>query len=68
MEENRSGWEGRNSGNTQNSGSDRERNRQTQAPTGFEGMNYEQERDVYRSASKEKQRDDGRNAPANNNS
>lgn len=64
MEENRSGWEGRNSGMMQHSGSDRERSRQTQAPTGFEGMNYEQERDEYRSASKEKRRDDdGNNAP-----
>lgn len=68
MEENRSGWEGRNSGNNPFAGSDRERNRQTQAPTGFEGMNYEQERDVYRNASKEKRRDDGNNIPANKNS
>jgi hypothetical protein len=63
MEENRSGWEGRNSGSKQHTGSDRERSRQTQAPTGFEGMNYEQERDVYKSASKAKRRDDGNNAP-----
>ena len=68
MEENRSGWEGRNSGMKQNTSSDRERSRQTQAPTGFEGMNFEQEREAFRSASKAKRRDDGNNAPAVKNS
>lgn len=67
MEENRSGWEGRNSGNKQVAGSDRERSRQMQAPTGFEGMNFEQERGEYRNATKGKRREDGNNAPATNN-
>ena len=68
MEENRSGWEGRNSGNKQVAGSDRERSRQTQAPSGFEGMNFEQEREAFRSPSNAKRRDDGNNAPVVNNS
>lgn len=68
MEENRSEWEGRNYGTKQNAGSDRERSHQTQAPTGFEGMNFEQERAAFRSASKAKRRDDGNNAPAVKNS